>query len=293
MKVLRMQGFMRKLCGRPVERSDPYGQAWRLGTIVCFLLYFSGVYGIHRLFEEHIRRRQRRVVLTYHRVRDDSLDSHISVTPKTFDRQLRYLTQRFTLTSVNALLAPPDQVENGRKSFVALTFDDGYLDNFEQAFPLLKKYAVPATIFLVSRWLGKTMFMSRHHIMEMLEHGIEFGSHTLTHPVLSSINSDQAKDEIEGSKKDLERMLRRAVRFFAYPKGKHQDVNPDIIRGVAAAGYEAAFMAENGAIRGDESPYELKRIGIRECPMIVFKLRLSGLLETKPFFLIRQAFGLT
>jgi peptidoglycan/xylan/chitin deacetylase (PgdA/CDA1 family) len=255
-------------------------------------LYFSGIYGFFQ-FCEGLRRRQRRVVLTYHRVRDDSIDPHISVTPRTFERQLCYLTNRYTLVSADTLLAPPDPVKNGRKPPVVLTFDDGYLDNYEQAFPLLKKYAAPATIFLVSRWLNRPTFLSRRHIMEMSKHGIEFGSHTLNHPVLSGLNADQAKNEIEGSKMDLERLLGTPVRFFAYPKGKFRDINAEIIRGVAAAGYKAAFTAENGQVTGEEGPYELKRIGIRECPMIVFKLRLSGLFETKPFLRIRQAFGLT
>jgi peptidoglycan/xylan/chitin deacetylase (PgdA/CDA1 family) len=292
LKPLPRQGGSRKGRGRRVDSADRYGRAWRVGTIVCYLLYFSGVYGLFR-FYDRLARRRRGVVLTYHRVRDDSLDPHISVRPQTFDHQLRYLANRYAFVRLDALLAPPDPVNNGRKPAAALTFDDGYLDNYEHAFPLLKKYAAPATIFLVSRWLGRPTFLSRRHIAEMSKHGIEFGSHTRTHPVLSRVSADQAKYEIEGSKMDLERLLGASVRFFAYPKGKFRDVNAEIIRGVAAAGYKAAFMAENGLVTGEEDPYELKRIGIRECPMIVFKLRLSGLLETKLFIWIRQAFGLT
>jgi peptidoglycan/xylan/chitin deacetylase (PgdA/CDA1 family) len=288
-----MAGILSKIFSRSAGQADSYRRAWRIGTIVCYLLYFSGVYWIHLLFDELLRRRQRRVVLTYHRVRDDSLDPHISVTPETFERQLRYLKSRFMLTSLDALLSAAGQAGNGRKPIVAMTFDDGYLDNFEHAFPLLRKYRVPATIFLVSRWVGKPMFLDTHHLLEMLEHGIEFGSHTQSHPVLTSIALCQAKNEIKASKREIEHILQRAVRFFAYPKGKSQDVGPDIVRAVEDAGYEAAFMAENGTIRGDEGRFELKRIGIRECSMIVFKLRLSGLLETRLVFGVRQAFGLT
>ena len=121
-----------------------------------------------------------------------------------------------------------DLIRNKRKippKTAAVTFDDGYLDNYTQAYPILKKYNIPATIFVVINRIGKHMgnddYMSWAQIKELSESGlITIGSHSMNHPNLSEIESEQEMEsEILESKNILEESLGRKVDLFSYPFG--------------------------------------------------------------------------
>ena len=115
---------------------------------------------------------------------------------------------------------------------VVITIDDGYMDNFTLAYPVLHRYNFPATIFVASEQIGGTyhsevqselngrQMLSWSDIERMKEGGIQFGAHTRTHPDLTNISARQAWEEIDGSKFDLERKLKVPIHFFSYPFGK-------------------------------------------------------------------------
>lgn len=230
----------------------------------------------------------------YHRIRDDEIDPDISVSTKRFDQQMGYLRENFNVMSLDKLL--DNVAKNGEREMdtVAITFDDGFKDNYSNAYPILKRHKLPATIFLVSHFIGKRQDMlNPDDLRTMSIDHIDFGSHTATHRILSEVGIEEAAKEILDSKTAIENMLDYKVRFFAYPKGKAADFNNQVKTIVESSGYRAAFSTENGAIDRHSDSYELKRVGMRNYPMFVFKLRVSGLLEARCIRFFRKLLGIT
>jgi peptidoglycan/xylan/chitin deacetylase (PgdA/CDA1 family) len=142
-----------------------------------------------------------------------------------------------------------------REREIIVTFDDGFRSAYRHGLPVLRELAVPAINYIVAGEIGGDNswdraqgaqirpLMSREEILEWQGAGLEIGSHTLTHPRLTSIPLDQARREIFESKKILEDLCGRPVPHFAYPYG---DWNPAIRDLVAEAGYETAALAQSG-----------------------------------------------
>jgi peptidoglycan/xylan/chitin deacetylase (PgdA/CDA1 family) len=138
---------------------------------------------------------------------------------------------------------------------VIITFDDGYIDNYTHAYPVLREQNIPATIFLVSgyiglknKWDGQNQLVDRQllswsQIQEMLEQGVEFGAHTCTHPLLTAIPSATAEEEITLSRRQLQKTLGESVDLFAYPYG---EFDPSIQSMVQQAGFAAACSVDAG-----------------------------------------------
>jgi peptidoglycan/xylan/chitin deacetylase (PgdA/CDA1 family) len=261
---------------------------WQLGTVFGAILYFSGIYWFYLVVRKKFFKRYRTIVLTYHRVRDDTLAPDISVSLKKFREQIDFLRQRFEIISLQDVVNTLGEKLNKGRDRVAITFDDGYKDNYLHAFPILKDFNIPATIFLISQFINnKDEFLNTAEIKEMRKWNISFECHTATHPILSEINPEIARQEIINSKAELESLLNEKILFFTYPKGKRRHLN-DFIKGqIKTAGYKAAFTAENDSIEKGSDPFALKRIGIRDCPMFVFKTRVSGIFESKLVYFIR------
>lgn len=265
-----------------------YRVFWKFGTIFCAVLYFLGVYGVYLFFRRMVFKRYRTIVLTYHRVRDDNLDLDISVSTRNFREQVDFLKSGFKIVPLTEAINISEDNILQDKDRVAITFDDGYKDNYLNAYPVLKESNLPSCIFLISRGIGSNDdVLGIDEILEMKNGGVHFGGHTRCHKILSQIDTKIAEDEILGCKQDLEKLLSKRVDFFAYPNGKKCDFDGIVKNLVKAAGYKAAFTTENGTI--DKSDlFELKRIGIRNCPLFVFKVRVSGLLESKGILFIRK-----
>ena len=91
------------------------------------------------------------LILMYHRVRDDNVATNISVSTKNFERQMEYLKESFKLVSLENLVKNINSRTNSTMDAIAITFDDGYRDNYWNAFPILKKNGFPATVFVIHR----------------------------------------------------------------------------------------------------------------------------------------------
>lgn len=151
---------------------------------------------------------------------------------------------------------------------VALTFDDGFRNFFTDALPLLESRRMPATVFLVSAycglnnsWPGQSKnvpilpLMNWAEVREAAERGVNFGSHTVTHPQLSNADVEVANRELRDSKRRIEDELQRSVTEFAYPYGKVSA--RDLL---SKWGYRIAVTTDLRYVNPDSNPLLLPRL---------------------------------
>jgi peptidoglycan/xylan/chitin deacetylase (PgdA/CDA1 family) len=288
-------------------------------------------------------------ILAYHRVLDLPSEETfpydvelVSASVEDFARQMKYVKERFTPISFADLLRFLDRGENPPRGSVIVTFDDGFADNYHNAFPVLKALQVPATIFLATGYLdqqeqywyekltyavmttrmaqaaiqglgsiplGETVLARRQavkrllrelkrmpnrarvetvgtllkqllpdgdagpdprsgpmtweQVREMAQHNIEFGSHSVTHPVLSQLEPAQLAFELEHSKNRIEAMSDAPVKVIAYPVGGEEAFNDAVRKAVRTAGYRLGVSYIPGVNRyRDWDPYALRRLHV-------------------------------
>jgi len=170
------------------------------------------------------------LILTYHSI--DPSGSVISTSPAQFRRQMMQLRKSgFKVLSVSELARLLHAKADLPPKAAAITYDDGYRNIYEHAFPVLQEYGFPATVFLVagrcgerSQWDGRRSqaldILNWSQVKEMARHNVEFGSHSMTHADLSRLPADAAREEILGSNHLIEQALGRPARLFAWPYGR-------------------------------------------------------------------------
>ena len=223
-------------------------------------------------------------ILMYHYINEEEpLRSRLGVSPQTFRRQMAFLKRhKYKVIPLEKVV---DLIEHKKKipfKTVAITFDDGYLDNYTNAYPILKKYQLPATMFVVLNRIGKHLgnddYMNWQQIKELSASGlVTIGSHSMTHPNLSeSISDAKLKYEIFESKKILEETLQKRIDFFSYPFG---GVNPKARDFTRQAGYKACVGTNFHKGYPNNDIYALKRLRISENSknLFVFWIESSGL----------------
>jgi len=194
-------------------------------------------------------------VLMYHYVRDvsrmeDDLGWRLSVSPELFEEHLEELSMR-GYESVSVVDLMDGSVPE--KSIV-LSFDDGTVDFYKTAWPLLKQYGFSASIAVVSEFVGRDGYMSREQIEELVEEGVEILGHSATH---KDLRKADLSVEVFESKKALEEMFGVDIVGFVYPSGKY-DVG--VLEAVEEAGYEVAFTVKEGVANLDGELLELRRM---------------------------------
>lgn len=299
------------------------------------------------------RREEGFLVLIYHRIDDGDSDFRIETTPVAlFDRQMGYLARHFRVLALDEILRRLGDGTPLPSRCAAVTFDDGYEDNYLHAFPVLKRYRIPATLFLAvgSIDTGKALWFDRvlrafegtnrtrlelpwgeaplsfrtraeraraadrtlyslmplpnaqrlervealvslladggspapqvpmlhwTQIRAMADGGVAIGSHTVHHPVLTTITPKEAAWELRESKRVIEAEIGRAVSLFAYPVGKGGHYSRETMRIVADAGYAAALTTRPGSNARTQDRYELKRIRSWDPALPAFALTLT------------------
>ena len=303
-------------------------------------------------FARSILTKSQALVLEYHRVsrRTDNW-SQETISPEAFQRHIRHFYRNYDLLPLDELVQYVRTRRRLGKPALAITFDDGYMDSYTCAYPILAKYSVPTTIFLASGhvgtdklfwWnkvgyvvgrtaakrleldeagtyavkldsnrrqvaskivkrlaslaedrknslieklvsdckveipddVGRGLLLSWDDVREMSEKGIDFGAHSVTHPVLTNMSLDRAAWEIRQSKEDIERRLGRKVKFFSYPMGYF---NAGIVRIVQASGFEAALTEHPSWIGRETNIYVLDRMSAPE-EFDKLKVVMSGVL---------------
>ena len=200
----------------------------------------------------------------------------LSVTPENFEAQLAYLKEvGYTTISLQDLAYHLAGLQPLPAKPVILTFDDGYADNYANAFPLLQKYGFTASFFLVTQPidLGNPIYMSWDNVIEMHAAGMEFGTHSYRHLDLRDRDVDFLVYEIVGSKEAIEARIKEPVRFFVYPAGRYDQLVIDV---VASAHFWGALTTRYGFDYVYGSRYEMPRIRIRGADTLeIFAAKLN------------------
>jgi peptidoglycan/xylan/chitin deacetylase (PgdA/CDA1 family) len=326
------------------------------------ILYYSGALDLIIYILTIFRRRHPCVILAYHRLVDDR-SAYLDKGPvmhhqrKEFEKELAYLKRCFNVVSMDEVAR---RLENGigfMKPTVAITFDDGYLDNYTLAYPALKKAGMPATIFVTTGLIGtndrtwpdqiecallgtsktrvelpalvnignvtirtknekerasiqiaralkivpndirkqllgeivssltpngrnpgrpsERLMLNWDEIKEMVGDGITIGSHSHSHPILSRMPVDEAKQEISRSKMIIEEQLGVPAKHFAFPNGERDDFSEELrehSRGVGIRSVTSLIHGANYDGRGDL--FNLKRLGAKS-PIYIFAWSLT------------------
>ena len=239
----------------------------------------------------------------YHHVNPHKGDM-VTVTPGVFDAQMKFLSETgYRTLSAGELVEfadgnlaipspypSPPRGEGRERGAVVVTFDDGYLDNYVYAFPVLKRYGIKAVIFLTADWVEKaSMVMNkgaisipshkegkdlisggRFHkvvmnwdmIREMQESKlVEFYSHTMTHRKCAELPEKELRGELNDSKTILEERLNRPCPYLCWPKGSY---NESSVRIAKESGYKALFTTERDIVKHGSDRFCLGRIVVKD-----------------------------
>lgn len=220
-------------------------------------------------------------ILMYHSVNPEAKKGNLlAVTPETFEKQMHFLKAlRYNVVPLEEAARLIREKQKVPARTVVITLDDGYRDNYVHAFAVLKKYNLPAAIFIIVNEVGRSQAdrLSWDEIKAMQGSGIiSFGSHTMTHKYLEEIKSrEELAREIFDSKGILEEKLGREVDAFSYPSGTF---TPEMRRLVIEAGYKLAVATNPGKGFANDDVFALKRLRISSnaANLFVFWVESSG-----------------
>ena len=180
-----------------------------------------------------------------------------TVTPEMFEQQLNYLKEHgYQTVPLDALTDFFDHGTPIPPKAVALTFDDGWRDQHEYAFPLLKKYGFTATFFVPVGWVGHPKVMPWSELQEMADAGMAIGIHGYKHRHFDQIGPELLEKEIVSSKAEAEKNLTCPMRFLAYPGGHWTTA---VVAVVKSAGYAAAMGVNHDVIQSEKTRYCVPR----------------------------------
>lgn len=205
-------------------------------------------------------------ILMYHHVRpidfktSTRFTGELTLPPTEFEQQLRYLQERgiATVGMEDLFLYLQGRADLPTRS-VVLTFDDGYADNYQFAFPLLRRYGSKGTFYIATGFTGQNDYMTWSNLREMVAGGMEIGDHTIAHVDLAKSSPAMRDRELTESKRALQDNLGVAIRALAYPGGAF---NAEVTAAARKAGYVIAVTTQPGAVHDRSKVMELTRVRI-------------------------------
>lgn len=218
--------------------------------------------------------RDRAVIALFHRVDDRYPDDPVTCSRARFTQFCDFFARHFIVVSLSELL---DRLRSGGdiSRHLAITFDDGYRDNFHFAAPELRKRGLPASFFVATDFIGTTEttwwdarqgirseWMTWDEVRALHAQGFEIGSHTSTHADCGRITGAEAVREIAGSKARLEAELGTRIRLFAYPFGDPDHMSEENITIVREAGFDCCLAAHGGIVTASDGLFRLRRVPI-------------------------------
>ena len=214
-------------------------------------------------FKKHFK--EGHPVLCYHKIAPPPAKARIKglyLDPNLFFSQMNEISQAGFISTL------PNGATNSMGSSITITFDDGFTDNLTAAAPLMQQAGIRAINYLVADRIGQTSdweareggeadpLMNESQIREWLAAGHWIGAHTCTHPRLSRLSRDRAREEITAGRKKLEDRFGIPVEHFAYPYGDYNETTVELVQ---EAGFQTACTMHRGVNLSDTSPFELKR----------------------------------
>ena len=248
---------------------------------------YSHVYAPVRSYVKGFLGKQDIIILLYHRVNDFQRDS-LTVGVEQFDKQMNYINRRFPVASLKALITG-EVSRYEKKPIIIVSFDDGYLDNYDNAFPICVKNHIPCSFFVSTDMINsgnpfphdskldiKLNNMTWSQLKEMKHSGMYIGSHTCDHLDCAKASKTELKRQFFQSQRELDNNLGDDLAILAYPFGsKHHFSNAakEIARN---EGY-SAILSAYGGVNHDVDLYDIKRGGIDwKYSHQAFKARLFG-----------------
>jgi peptidoglycan/xylan/chitin deacetylase (PgdA/CDA1 family) len=198
-------------------------------------------------------------ILMYHSIHEDPKNP-LMVSPPLFAQEMQHLKDAgYHPLNFEDLL----EWKKGRPlpaKPIVITFDDGYRDNYTEAYPVLKRLGFKATIFVISGFVGGKNNLTWDEIREMQQSGlIEIGAHTVSHLDLTKLSNEQKWSEIYGSKTAIEQQIGHPVIAFAYPAGRYDEAT---VKLTEKAGYAFAVTTYHGLASLQQGALTLHRIRI-------------------------------
>ena len=216
-------------------------------------------------------------ILMLHRVvehRSDGENKELEVTSEFLEQAIEhYRRQGYRFVSIDEACDILRHGSHQTKPFICLTFDDGYQDNYDIAYPILKHHEVPFAVYVTTGFMDNRLPMWWYpneqlgistESLKVLDADslCTIGAHTVSHPKLDTLSLGEQKKEIEQSVQELEFLLGHPIRHFSYPHGAY---NTDTIKIVSDSHFISALRAWGGNIRKDDATLqELPRIELKE-----------------------------
>ncbi|MCY8424321.1 polysaccharide deacetylase family protein [Bacillus vallismortis] len=196
-------------------------------------------------------------ILMYHSI---SSGNSLRVPKEEFEAHMKWLHDNGyqTVTPKEAYLMLTQDKKPSEKC-VLITFDDGYTDNYEDAYPVLKKYGMKATIFMIGKSIGHQHHLTEDQMKEMAQNGVSIESHTIDHLELNGLSPEQQYSEMADSKKLFDNMFHQETSMISYPVGRY---NEETLKAAEETGYQMGVTTEPGAASRDQGMYALHRVRV-------------------------------
>jgi peptidoglycan/xylan/chitin deacetylase (PgdA/CDA1 family) len=215
-------------------------------------------------------------IVAFHRVNDHVSEDGLTCTAAKFEDFCRYFSTRFKVVSLREQITGA-RVGQGMGGSLSITFDDGYLDNFQVAAPILQKYRLPATFFVTTGFLGSSIFapwdaalsrpshwMNWTHVRGLVSMGFDIGNHSDMHLNLAKSSPDAIRADLSTAREKLAREAGIKTQLFAYPFGGRHDISENARAIVKDLGFDCCASCHGGVNSPNADPYRLNRIGIAD-----------------------------